>query len=62
VEGDSLLKKSVSTRSAAQENPKTMPKHHRSAVFGPTAEDRREREGVFQQAEVVSEVWMQEAV
>jgi hypothetical protein len=35
AEGVSLLKKSASARLAAQESPKTRPKHYENGVFGP---------------------------
>jgi hypothetical protein len=47
----SLLKKYVSARSAVQESPKTRPKRYRNGVFGPRTGSRRERDGVFQQAD-----------
>jgi hypothetical protein len=56
VEGVSLLKMWLSARSALQESPKTSPKHYENNVFGPRTGGTREREGVFQHAEVISEV------
>ena len=56
VEGVSLLKMWLSARSALQESPKTSPKHYENNVFGPRTGGTREREGVFQHTEVISEV------
>jgi hypothetical protein len=56
VEEVSLLKKWLSARSALQESPKTSPKHYANDVCGPRTGGTREREGVFQHAEVISEV------
>ena len=49
VEGVSLLKKWLSTRSAARGTPKTRPKRYHNAVFGPRTGGKTERIGVFQQ-------------
>ena len=50
-EKPSVLKKWLSSLSAAQESLKTRPKRYENVVFGPRTGDTREREGVFQQAE-----------
>jgi hypothetical protein len=55
-EQPSLLKKWLSTRSAAQESPKTRPKRYQNVVFGPRIGGTREREGVFQQADLFYDV------
>src|SRR5215203_1171542 len=64
VEGASALKKWLSSLSAAQESPKTRPKHYENVVLGPRTGDTREREreresareGGFQQAGRLREV------
>src|SRR5829696_9018838 len=50
VEGFSVLKKWLSSLSAAQESPKTRPKRYENVVFGPRTGDTREREGFFNSA------------
>jgi hypothetical protein len=46
----SVLKKSLSARSALSKRPETRPKRHRGDVFNPRTRARSEREGVFQHA------------
>jgi hypothetical protein len=50
VEGNSVLKKSLSARSAVLNQPEARPKHHESSVFSRSVGGRKEREGVFQHA------------
>ena len=56
LEGVRLLKKSLSARPAIQKRLETRRKHYRNGLFSPETGSREEREGVFQQAEVLSEV------
>jgi hypothetical protein len=51
AEHPSVLKKSLSARSAVLKQPETRPKHHENSAFRRSVGGRKVREGVFQHAD-----------